>query len=103
MGRIHACTHVAPSPISSRLPRRWRWLCLAACSDSEPEAAAPERTVAAPLPDVTTVANASGTKPPPIPAPPQVPARGYILLDYTSNQTLAATNENERLEPASLT
>jgi D-alanyl-D-alanine carboxypeptidase (penicillin-binding protein 5/6) len=78
-------------------------LSLAACSDSEPEAAAPERTVAAPLPDVTTVANASGTKPPPIPAPPQVPARGYILLDYTSNQTLAATNENERLEPASLT
>jgi D-alanyl-D-alanine carboxypeptidase (penicillin-binding protein 5/6) len=79
-------------------------LSLVACSDSEPEgAAAPERTVAAPLPDVTTLSNAAGTKPPPIPAPPQVQARGYILLDYTSNQTLAATNENERLEPASLT
>jgi D-alanyl-D-alanine carboxypeptidase (penicillin-binding protein 5/6) len=78
-------------------------LSLVACSESEPEAAAPERTVAAPLPDVTAVANASGTKPPPIPAPPQVQARGYILLDYTSNQPLAATNENERLEPASLT
>jgi D-alanyl-D-alanine carboxypeptidase (penicillin-binding protein 5/6) len=78
-------------------------LSLVACSESEPEAAAPERTVAAPLPDVTAVANASGIKPPPIPAPPQVQARGYILLDYTSNQPLAATNENERLEPASLT
>jgi D-alanyl-D-alanine carboxypeptidase (penicillin-binding protein 5/6) len=79
-------------------------LSLVACSDSEPEAAAtPERTVAAPLPDVAALTNASGTKPPPIPAPPQVQARGYILLDYTSNQTLAATNENERLEPASLT
>jgi D-alanyl-D-alanine carboxypeptidase (penicillin-binding protein 5/6) len=78
-------------------------LSLVACSDSEAPAAAAERTVAAPLPEVTTLANASGTKPPPIPAPPQVQARGYILLDYTSNQTLAATNENERLEPASLT
>jgi serine-type D-Ala-D-Ala carboxypeptidase (penicillin-binding protein 5/6) len=78
-------------------------LSLVACSNSEPEAAAPERTVAAPLPDVASVANASGIKPPPIPAPPQVQARGYILLDYTSNQALAATNDNERLEPASLT
>ena len=78
-------------------------LSLVACSDSEPEAAAPERTVAAPLPDIASVANASGIKPPPIPAPPQVQARGYILLDYTSNQTLAATNDSERLEPASLT
>ena len=78
-------------------------LSLTACSDSEPETGTPERTVAAPLPDVASAANASGTKPPPIPAPPQVQARGYILLDYTTNQTLAATNENERLEPASLT
>lgn len=76
---------------------------LVACSDSEAPAAAAERTVAAPLPEITTLANASGTKPPPIPAPPQVQARGYILLDYASNQTLAATNDNERLEPASLT
>lgn len=78
-------------------------LSLVACSDSEAPAAAAERTVAAPLPEVAKLASASGIKPPPIPAPPQVQARGYILLDYTSNQTLAATNENERLEPASLT
>ncbi|MBL8269094.1 D-alanyl-D-alanine carboxypeptidase family protein [Steroidobacter sp.] len=76
-------------------------LTLIACSDSEPPAA--ERSIAAPLPDVTKLANASDTKPPPIPAPPQVQARGYILLDYSSNQPLAASNENERLEPASLT
>ncbi len=78
-------------------------LSLVGCSDSEPESAAAERTIAAPLPDVTTAANATATKPPPIPAPPQVQARGYILLDYTSNQPLAASNDNERLEPASLT
>lgn len=76
-------------------------LSLVACSDSDPPSA--ERTVAAPLPEVTVLANASGTKPPPIPAAPQVQARGYILLDYASNQALAASNENERLEPASLT
>lgn len=77
-------------------------LSLVACSDSDPPAA-PERTIAAPLPDVAALSNATGTKPPPIPAPPQVQARGFVLLDYTSNQVLAATNENERLEPASLT
>ncbi|MET0532602.1 MAG: hypothetical protein ABW171_00110, partial [Steroidobacter sp.] len=60
-------------------------LSLIACSDSESPPEGVERTVAAPLPDVTTLANASGTKPPPIPAPPQVQARGYVLLDYTSN------------------
>jgi penicillin-binding protein 6. Serine peptidase. MEROPS family S11 len=32
-----------------------------------------------------------------------VPARGYYLIDYQTNQVLAAHNENERLEPASLT
>lgn len=76
-------------------------LALVACSDAEQPVA--ERTIAAPLPDVTASAGASGIKPPPIPAPPQVQAKGYILLDYTSGQTLASTNDNERLEPASLT
>jgi D-alanyl-D-alanine carboxypeptidase (penicillin-binding protein 5/6) len=71
-------------------------LSLVACSDSA------EHAIAAPLSDAATT-NASGVRPPPIPAPPQVQAKGYILLDYASGQTLAATNENERLEPASLT
>ncbi|HTE41252.1 MAG TPA: D-alanyl-D-alanine carboxypeptidase family protein [Steroidobacteraceae bacterium] len=39
----------------------------------------------------------------PVPPPPAVPGRGYLLLDFASGQTLAAKNENERLEPASLT
>jgi D-alanyl-D-alanine carboxypeptidase (penicillin-binding protein 5/6) len=77
-------------------------LALVGCSDSE-QPAATERTIAAPLPDVTANAGANGIKPPPIPAPPQVQAKGYILLDYVSGQTLASTNDNERLEPASLT
>jgi D-alanyl-D-alanine carboxypeptidase (penicillin-binding protein 5/6) len=76
-------------------------LALVACSDSEQLAA--ERAIAAPLPEAATNSSVPGIKPPPIPAPPQVQARGYILLDCMSGQTLAATNDNERLEPASLT
>ena len=73
---------------------------LGACSDSS----IPTQTtsVAAPIPNVIAP-QAGETAPPPIPAPPQVQARGYILLDYVSGQVLAASNENERLEPASLT
>ena len=43
--------------------------------------------------------------PPPIPTPPppKAPARSYILLDFASSQVLAASNEHERVEPASLT
>jgi D-alanyl-D-alanine carboxypeptidase (penicillin-binding protein 5/6) len=69
-------------------------LSLAACGKKEaPPAVAPP------------VATASLPAPPsiPIPPPPKVPGRGYILLDFASGQTLAALNENERLEPASLT
>lgn len=74
-------------------------LTLAACSDSAPPAAA--HSVAAPI-DAGTATN-PGTKPPPIPAPPQVQARGYFLMDFVSGRVLAAANENQRLEPASLT
>jgi D-alanyl-D-alanine carboxypeptidase (penicillin-binding protein 5/6) len=67
---------------------------LAACGSKE----APT-TAAAPAPIATPAA------PPviPVPPPPKVPGRGYILVDFASGQTLAALNENERLEPASLT
>jgi D-alanyl-D-alanine carboxypeptidase (penicillin-binding protein 5/6) len=76
-------------------------LVLVACSDSGQPAV--ERAIAAPLPDIAANAGPSGIKPPPIPAPPQVQAKGFILLDYVSGQTLASANDNERLEPASLT
>ncbi|NJM33297.1 MAG: D-alanyl-D-alanine carboxypeptidase [Limnobacter sp.] len=37
-----------------------------------------------------------------VPAP-EIGAKGYILVDITTNQTLAKFNSQERLEPASLT
>jgi len=75
---------------------------LAACSDS-PSSSASGAQLPPPIPGVTALDASSGIKPPPIPAPPQVQARGYYLIDYMTGQVLAASNENERLEPASLT
>lgn len=87
---------------------------LSGCSNS----ATPSQmvSIAAPIPGMSppaapaaagttsgTAAASPAIKAPPIPAPPQVQAKGYFLLDYASGQVLAATNENERLEPASLT
>lgn len=39
----------------------------------------------------------------PIPEAPQLPVRGYILMDFQSAQVLAEINGDERLEPASIT
>lgn len=39
----------------------------------------------------------------PIPAPPPIAAKTYVLLDFKSGQLLASQNPDERVEPASLT
>jgi len=39
----------------------------------------------------------------PVPSWPELGARGYVLLDHNSGRILAAKNENERLDPASIT
>jgi len=39
----------------------------------------------------------------PLPQPPGIAARAWLLLDYGSNQTLAGANAEQRIEPASLT
>jgi len=38
-----------------------------------------------------------------VPAPPALQARAYMLMDHQSGRTLASLNENERLDPASIT
>jgi len=38
-----------------------------------------------------------------MPPPPEIGAKGYMLLDLTTGQTLAEFNSRERLDPASLT
>jgi D-alanyl-D-alanine carboxypeptidase (penicillin-binding protein 5/6) len=47
----------------------------------------------------TSTANAAA----PIPNPPTVPARAYILVDHFSGRVLAQDRADERAEPASLT
>ncbi|HMD59289.1 MAG TPA: D-alanyl-D-alanine carboxypeptidase family protein [Steroidobacteraceae bacterium] len=47
----------------------------------------------------TSTANAAA----PIPNPPLVPARAYILVDHFSGRVLAQDHADERAEPASLT
>ena len=50
------------------------------------------------------VANAAGaTDPNQIPAPPALTARAYLLVDHNSGRALASLNENQKLDPASLT
>lgn len=39
----------------------------------------------------------------PIPTPPSVDARAYLVVDYHTDKTLAALNDTTRMEPASLT
>ena len=77
---------------------------LVACSDSDSTAPQGTRSVAAPVGGVAPAATTTpALKPPPIPAAPQVKARGYFLMDFTSGQVLAEVNADQRLEPASLT
>jgi len=40
---------------------------------------------------------------PPVPDPPALNARGYLLLEQSTGKILASKNPDERLEPASLT
>ncbi|HEX5340164.1 MAG TPA: D-alanyl-D-alanine carboxypeptidase family protein [Gammaproteobacteria bacterium] len=39
----------------------------------------------------------------PVPAPPQLAAKSYVLMDANSGQILAASNPDQKTEPASLT
>jgi D-alanyl-D-alanine carboxypeptidase (penicillin-binding protein 5/6) len=60
-----------------------------------PQAAAPQ----GPVPQAAAAAPAGS----PIPQPPSVDARAYLLLDHDSGRVLAETRADERMEPASLT
>jgi D-alanyl-D-alanine carboxypeptidase (penicillin-binding protein 5/6) len=50
---------------------------------------------------LTAVATALAAAP--IPAPPSVPARAYLLEDYQTSRVLASDHADDRMEPASLT
>ena len=45
----------------------------------------------------------AATSAPPVPAPPQIGAASYILMDYNSGRILVENNADLRVEPASIT
>ena len=49
------------------------------------------------------IASSAGAAPLPVPAPPQVAADNYLLLDYHSGQVLAEKDVDVQIEPASIT
>ncbi len=52
---------------------------------------------------LTIVQTAAVAATAPVPAPPSLNARGYIMMEHFSGEVLAQSNADERLEPASLT
>jgi serine-type D-Ala-D-Ala carboxypeptidase (penicillin-binding protein 5/6) len=52
---------------------------------------------------VTFAAVATSWAAAPIPAPPSVPARAYLLEDFQTSRVLASDHADDRMEPASLT
>ncbi|MFP4154073.1 MAG: D-alanyl-D-alanine carboxypeptidase family protein [Halothiobacillaceae bacterium] len=46
---------------------------------------------------------AADVRVPPMPAPPELSARSYLLVDFDSGQTLVEKNADEPMEPASIT
>lgn len=70
-----------------------------AAPKTAPKAAAKARTPVKPAVQLTSAPSVV----PGVPAPPPVDARGFLLIDAGSGQTLAALNADERMEPASIT
>jgi serine-type D-Ala-D-Ala carboxypeptidase (penicillin-binding protein 5/6) len=67
-------------------------------------AATSHKHAAAPAPAATApAAPATPAQPGAIPSAPEVDARAYVLIDYTTGQVLAERNADAHLEPASLT
>ena len=57
-------------------------------------------TAGAPIPAAAPQATAPAA---PLASPPVVPARTWVLIDFASGQSLAESNADQRIEPASLT
>lgn len=68
-----------------------------------PPAAATATAAATPAPLTLPAPPAAGPTLAPVPNPPAVSARAYILMDHFSGRVLAQQRADERAEPASLT
>ena len=76
-------------------------LLIAGCSGGD--APSPSSPPAGDVQQTVSEAAAPSTAALPVPAPPELPAPGYVLMDAETGQILVEKNSHERLEPASLT
>ena len=75
---------------------------LAGCSGSKQDATAPTEGADAATASGTNAAP-TASAPSPLPPPPQIKARSFIVMDGDSGRVLAALDPDSRQEPASLT
>lgn len=66
-------------------------------------AQAPTASMPSATPGTAQPAAAQSGSGQPMPSPPAVTARAFVLMDYHSGETLAGLNADQRVEPASLT
>jgi D-alanyl-D-alanine carboxypeptidase (penicillin-binding protein 5/6) len=60
-------------------------------------------SLAALLPAIFLASAAQAADPNQVPPPPAIAARAYLLVDHNSGRALASLNENQKLDPASIT
>ena len=63
----------------------------------------PTAVLAALLPAILLASAVHAADPNQVPPPPAMAARAYLLVDHNSGRTLASLNENQKLDPASIT
>lgn len=80
-----------------------RFACIVALVAITSAAVAAPNPPATPGPSATPAAALPANGAAPIPNPPAVTARSYLLMDHFSGRVLAQANADERAEPASLT
>jgi D-alanyl-D-alanine carboxypeptidase (penicillin-binding protein 5/6) len=80
-----------------------RFACIVALVAITTSAFAAPTPPATPAAAATAAAVAPANGAAPVPSPPAVTARSYLLLDHFSGRVLAQSNADERAEPASLT
>jgi D-alanyl-D-alanine carboxypeptidase (penicillin-binding protein 5/6) len=72
-----------------------------AANKAEETAKPQDTTPAAAVPTPAASARVVGNEP--VPPPPTLDAKSWLLMDYTTGQVLAETNADARVEPASIT
>jgi D-alanyl-D-alanine carboxypeptidase (penicillin-binding protein 5/6) len=96
---------LATTPALAKTPHTTKAKTSAPAQNQTQDQAAPAAAAAAPAPADAPQPQSSkpGALNVPTPPPPTLQAKSWVLMDYETGQTLAETNANERVDPASIT